>query len=140
MESIRATALSAGSALNETLTFLNGVQSAVRLARDSSKPDSQVTDEAVAAIQHALNASATSQLAMKLTSHALEAAASEQTSELLGMLRRVQHNMEEARGMPKSQVSFRVRVQEEGGHAQSNTIDVDVYYLLIGYLLIGYLG
>lgn len=53
----------------------------------------------------ALNASATSGRAMALTSKALDAAASEQTSELLGLLTKVAADMRASKAGPKAEAA-----------------------------------
>lgn len=93
---VRDSAISALTALNVTADVLRQVRGAVAAARHAQAGDITIKDLAVTAMQRALNATAASALAMRITREALGTAASEETSELLTALTRVAQDLEKS--------------------------------------------
>jgi len=93
---VRDSAISALTALNITADVLRQVRHAVATARHAQQRDSQVKELAVLAMQRALNATAASALAMRITREALGTAATEESSELLTALTRVAQDLEKS--------------------------------------------
>eukprot|EP00198_Chlamydomonas_reinhardtii_P010547 XP_001699884.1 amino acid transporter [Chlamydomonas reinhardtii] len=101
LSQVRATAVSTLLALNQTAMVLDRVSLAVEAAKKHNKHDEEVKRAAVAAMQLALNATATSALAMQLTGEALQRSATEEASELLSMLVQVSHDLEKTSAKAK---------------------------------------
>ncbi|MEW5298487.1 MAG: hypothetical protein WDW36_001604 [Sanguina aurantia] len=97
LEQVRASAVTALQALNTTINVLNKVSSAVAAAQLNHKHDSEIKEVAAAAMQLALNATASSTLAMQMTSDALARSANEEASDLLSMLTQVATDMQRKR-------------------------------------------
>lgn len=102
LEQVRSSAVAALQALNETMQLLTKVSRAVAAARKSHKHDDQVKDEATLAIRQALNATAHSALAMRMTNQALKNVASDEATELLTILSKVAADMEKSKEKSKS--------------------------------------
>ncbi|GIL68151.1 hypothetical protein Vafri_21436 [Volvox africanus] len=98
---VRSTAVSTLMALNQTIAVLDHVTAAVDAAKKSNKHDDEIKKAAALAMRLALNATATSALAMQLTGEALQRSATEEASELLGMLVQVSHDLEKTSARAK---------------------------------------
>ena len=100
LEQLRSNAKATLSALNQTLGVLQGVAKAVSKAKDDPhhSGSSQIKDVATQAMRVALNATATSALAMNLTRQALQKSAHKETEELISVLNRVTSDLQKAQG------------------------------------------
>ncbi|GIL69646.1 hypothetical protein Vretimale_10277 [Volvox reticuliferus] len=98
---VRSTAVSTLVALNQTIAVLDNVAAAVDAAKKSNKHDDEIKKAAALAMQLALNATATSALAMQLTGEALQRSATEEANELLGMLVQVSRDLEKTSARSK---------------------------------------
>ncbi|GMH38063.1 hypothetical protein BSKO_05947 [Bryopsis sp. KO-2023] len=73
-------------AIKETLKILTEVEEVIAAAKERGAGDAQLKKEAVGAMYRAVNATASSALALQMTNEALHQAATNQTSEVLDVL------------------------------------------------------
>uniref|UniRef100_A0A7S0RDG9 Amino acid transporter transmembrane domain-containing protein n=1 Tax=Chlamydomonas leiostraca TaxID=1034604 RepID=A0A7S0RDG9_9CHLO len=107
------------AALNQTLGVLEQVSGAVTAARKANKKDAEVRADAAAAMQAALNATATSQLALGVTQQVLKASASQEADELVAALTKVTAELQRARAASGGAVIKQVVTSGGGGDEAS---------------------
>ncbi|GAX76711.1 hypothetical protein CEUSTIGMA_g4157.t1 [Chlamydomonas eustigma] len=105
LEQVRANAQASLQALNQTLSVLARVTKAVEAANKDHKHADQIKEVAVHAMQQALNATATSALAVKLTREALHRSANEETDELIAVLTQMTADLQKSQKKNKPKVA-----------------------------------